>query len=493
MIEKRTPSGFLAALRERAFAPIDIASLVFFRIAFGVLMAWQVCHYFYHGWVRQFWIEPHFLFKYYGFSWVRPWPGNGLYIHVAILGVLALFIAMGFLYRLSTTLFFIGWTYLFLLDEGLWRNHPYLISLFSFLLIFVPANRAFAVDSWLRPSIRTETIPTSTLWILRFQMGVVYFFAGIAKINPDWFHAEQIRAMLIVSGQPALLAQFLAKPAVYYTFAYSSLAFDLSIVALLLWRRTRIAAFCLAVVFHLINARLFPLEVFPWFSIAATTLFLSPEWPRRVFTLFRKPAPMHRVEKVAPPVQWKQNLILSAVTVYVAIQAPRSTSAFSLPRRYRMVVRRAPVQLAHDDSERLGSGYFLRDRSKYRADCSGRSLGSPAAVASETAWLSPRHDRAIRQIPGGVFSAFRVEASASGSARLGKLKRAQTGVTHRSKCRSRAGKDTARPAPLASRNSRTVARSAAGPARQPLCAEIAWIVNKTGNCRTNPRESEYRG
>ena len=284
-------------------------------------MAWQVCHYFYHGWVRQFWIEPHFLFKYYGFSWVRPWPGNGLYIHVAILGVLALFIAMGFLYRLSTTLFFIGWTYLFLLDEGLWRNHPYLISLFSFLLIFVPANRAFAVDSWLRPSIRTETIRSWTLWILRFQMGVVYFFAGIAKINPDWFHAEQIRAMLIVSGQPALLAQFLAKPAVYYTFAYSSLAFDLSIVALLLWRRTRIAAFCLAVVFHLINARLFPLEVFPWFSIAATTLFLSPDWPRRVFTLFRKPAPMHRVEKVGPPVLWKQNLILSAVTVYVAIQA----------------------------------------------------------------------------------------------------------------------------------------------------------------------------
>ena len=145
-------------------------------------MAWQVCHYFYHGWVRQFWIEPHFLFKYYGFSWVRPWPGNGLYIHVAILGVLALFIAMGFLYRLSTTLFFIGWTYLFLLDEGLWRNHPYLISLFSFLLIFVPANRAFAVDSWLRPSIRTETIPSWTLWILRFQMGVVYFFDGSHSI-----------------------------------------------------------------------------------------------------------------------------------------------------------------------------------------------------------------------------------------------------------------------------------------------------------------------
>ena len=320
MTDKSPSPGLFTTLHERAFARVDIASLVFFRIAFGLVMAWQVWHYFYIGWIRKFWLEPRFLFKYYGFSWVQPWPGNGLYIHLAVLGVLALFIAAGFLYRLSTALFCLGWTYLFLLDEALWRNHTYLISLFSFLLIFLPANRAFAADSWLRPRLRAETTPAWTVWILRLQMGVVYFFAGIAKISPDWLQAEPMRLWLILSDQPPAIDHFLQQPAVYYAFAYIALVFDLFVVFFLLWRRTRVPAFCTAVVFHLINARLFPLEVFPWLSIVATTLFLSPEWPRRVVALFRKSVPIGPVEKIGPSASWKQNLTLSAVGIYVAIQ-----------------------------------------------------------------------------------------------------------------------------------------------------------------------------
>jgi hypothetical protein len=306
-------------LPQRAFARVDIASLVFFRVTFGLLMAWQVWHYFYLGWIGLFWLEPSFLFKYYGFSWVRPWPGSGLYIHVAVLGVLALFIAAGFLYRLSATLFFIGWTYLFLLDEAQWRNHTYLISLFSFLLIFVPANGAFAVDSWLRPRVRAETTPAWTIWILRVQMGVVYFFAGVAKISPDWLHAEPMRVWLALSGLPTAIDHFLKQPPVYYAFAYAALGFDLFVVAFLLWRRTRVAAFCTAVVFHLINARLFPLEVFPWLSIAATTMFLSPDWPRRVWSALRnrKTALQPDRAQISPTAQ---RVTLTLLSLYVAVQ-----------------------------------------------------------------------------------------------------------------------------------------------------------------------------
>ena len=110
-----------------------------------------------HGWVAAEWIEPPFHFKYYGFSWVKPWPGNGMYIHCAALGVLGLLIAAGFLYRVSAALFFLGFSYTFLLDEGAYLNHIYLICLFSFLSIFVPANRAFSIDAWLNPKIRSET------------------------------------------------------------------------------------------------------------------------------------------------------------------------------------------------------------------------------------------------------------------------------------------------------------------------------------------------
>jgi vitamin K-dependent gamma-carboxylase-like protein len=85
----RTPPSLLRKLQKSAFAPVDNASLVFFRIVFGSLIIWQVWRYFAKGWIALHWMEPRFLFKYYGFSWVHPWLGNRLYIHWAALGVFA--------------------------------------------------------------------------------------------------------------------------------------------------------------------------------------------------------------------------------------------------------------------------------------------------------------------------------------------------------------------------------------------------------------------
>lgn len=61
-------------LAQRLFAPIDIASLVYFRIAFGAIMLWEVWRYFSKGWIPRYWINPVMNFTYYGFDWVRPSP-----------------------------------------------------------------------------------------------------------------------------------------------------------------------------------------------------------------------------------------------------------------------------------------------------------------------------------------------------------------------------------------------------------------------------------
>jgi vitamin K-dependent gamma-carboxylase len=136
----------LVEAQKRAFTPVDIASLVFFRIVFGLLMVWEVCRYFNNGWVYSHWLEPRVLFKYCGFSWVHPWPAHWLYVHWAALGVLALFVAAGFLYRVSAPLMFLSYAYFFLLDEVWYVNHTYLICLFCFLMIFVPAHRALSIE-----------------------------------------------------------------------------------------------------------------------------------------------------------------------------------------------------------------------------------------------------------------------------------------------------------------------------------------------------------
>ena len=54
------------------------------------------------GWIERHYIEPDFFFKYYGFEWIEPWSGSGMYWHFAALALLSLLITLGVLYRLST-------------------------------------------------------------------------------------------------------------------------------------------------------------------------------------------------------------------------------------------------------------------------------------------------------------------------------------------------------------------------------------------------------
>jgi vitamin K-dependent gamma-carboxylase len=322
--------SFFTKLRNRAFAPIDIASLVFFRITFGLLMAWEVCRYFKNDWVYSHWLEPRILFKYYGFSWVHPWPGHWLYVHWAVLGVLGLFVAVGFLYRISAALMFLSYAYFFLLDEVWYVNHTYLICLFCSLLVFVPAHRALSVDSWLWPSLRSEFAPAWSLWLLRFQIGVVYFFAGVTKVSPDWLRGEPMRFQLSHAVDTPILGRFFAQDWAVYVVSYGGMLLDLLIVPFLLWRRTRLAAFCVAVLFHLTNALWQPIGIFPWLAIAASALFFPPDWPRRILRAFRVTRSTSTVAVAAndstTPLA-RRPIVLAALIIYAAIQ-------ILLPLRY---------------------------------------------------------------------------------------------------------------------------------------------------------------
>lgn len=305
-------------VKRRAFAPVDNASLIFFRIAFGLLMFWEACRYFQHGWIGPLWLQPKMLFKYYGFSWVQPWPGDWLCYHWGLLGLLGLCIAAGLFYRIACVLFFLGFTYCFLLDQSTYLNHFYLVCLFSFLLIFLPLNRALSIDAWLGPRLRAQTAPAWTVWLLRFQMGVVYFFGGVAKISPDWMRGEPIRSWMARRTDFPVLGQFFREEWAVYAVTYGGLLLDLLIVPALLWRRTRIAALCAAVAFHLVNARLFQIGIFPWLALAATLLFLSPDWPRRLLQHLGPSSVSQQPSTPSPSAN--ATLVLTLLGLYAAIQ-----------------------------------------------------------------------------------------------------------------------------------------------------------------------------
>src|SRR5262245_30392366 len=183
--------GVFQRLCAALFNPVDISFLVFFRIVFGGITLWEVYRYFTYGWISRYFVEPALTFTYYGFSWVKPWPGRGMYIHFFVLGVAAACVMVGFLYRFTAPIFFLAFTYFFLLDQTRYLNHFYLVSLISFLMCFLPAERAFSVDALLRKSIRSDVVPAWTLWLLRAQVGIPYFYGGIAKLNSDWIHGGE--------------------------------------------------------------------------------------------------------------------------------------------------------------------------------------------------------------------------------------------------------------------------------------------------------------
>ena len=153
-------SSLACRWRDHLLAPVDGASLAVFRICFGLLMLWDVWQYWANGWVASEYVEPTFHFTYFLFPFVRPWPGNGMYWHFGVLGLLAALMAVGLFYRLAAWGFFLGFTYLFLLDKTYYLNHNYLICLLSFVLAIVPAQSAWSLDAW--RSHRKETRPRAS-------------------------------------------------------------------------------------------------------------------------------------------------------------------------------------------------------------------------------------------------------------------------------------------------------------------------------------------
>jgi hypothetical protein len=274
-------------LRARAFAPVSGASLFAFRAMVGTTIAVGMVRFFVHGWIDSLYRQPRLLFPYWGFEWVEPLPGRWLEAHFAIVGVLGVLFALGLGYRWVAPLLFVGFTWLELLDKTTYLNHYYLVSVLLLMMSFMPLGRGMSLEG----GRHDATVPRLCLWALRLQVGLVYFYAGAAKLGPDWlFAAQPLRLWLATRTDLPVVGAWLALPAAGYLASWFGAVFDLSAPFLLSWRRTRVAAFVAAVLFHFVTGWLFQLGVFPWLMVAGATLFFAPEWPARLFRAPQRPA-----------------------------------------------------------------------------------------------------------------------------------------------------------------------------------------------------------
>lgn len=323
MLFTRSPKTFITTIKAgfqhwaaSLMTPVDASSIAVFRILFGAIMIWEVTRYFEYDRIGRYYIEPTFFFPYEFFPFISPLPGTLMYWVFFAMGIFALGVTVGFFYRASAILFCLTYTYVFLIDKTDYNNHYYLIILVSFLLILVDADRWAALDRWHNPKLSIEQVPFWNVFILRAQIFVVYFFGGVAKLNPDWLVGQPIGAWLNNRAHYPVLGPFFASEWAGLIFGYGGLLFDLSIGFLLIWRPTRFLAFLLILYFNLMNAWLFSIGIFPYMMIATTILFVEPDWPRHILRLPWRAMPKFEPRRVIPYRPW----VVGFVTVYMALQ-----------------------------------------------------------------------------------------------------------------------------------------------------------------------------
>ncbi len=275
------------AFQERMFRPVDVASLAVFRVLFGAIMLWEVVRYAAYGWIGNFSARP-FQFKYFGFEWIEPWPGDGLYWHFGALGLLAFMIMIGVFYQVAMILFFIAFTYVFLLDQANYLNHLYLVCLVAGLMCVLPAHRAFSVDARLWPQTRSDTVPAWAIWALRVQFEIMLVFAGLVKLNPDWLQLQPLELWLSAKTDLPVLGFLYGQRWVIAVATYGTIAIHIFGAPMLFWRRARIYVFAVYLCFHLANHFTFSIGIFPWFTIAGTLMFFEPDWPRRLIDQYER-------------------------------------------------------------------------------------------------------------------------------------------------------------------------------------------------------------
>lgn len=267
--------------------PVPGYSVAVFRIVMGALLLFESVNYGLFHCLDCIYRDPEMVFTYQYFDWVKVPPGRGLELLLFVMGVASLGVMLGFWFRVSIVVLTVCFAWFFLLDAALYLNHFYLTLLFLGILCFIPANRVWALDAKHYAATSPHIRNWSRLWLI-IQLEIVLIYAGVVKLNPDWLQLEPLRFWMTAhSGNTSGLTQWLTQDAGIALAAYGVIALHIIGAPLLLWSKTRLPVFCLYAFFHSINAAVFNIGIFPFMTIAATTLLFAPDWPVTLWARIR--------------------------------------------------------------------------------------------------------------------------------------------------------------------------------------------------------------
>ncbi|QLE01508.1 HTTM domain-containing protein [Galbibacter sp. BG1] len=375
-------------LNKLLFTRIDNVSLVVFRVFFGLLIFLEAIGAIFTGWVKRTLIDPKFTFNFIGLDFLQPLPGNGMYFYFALMGLFGLLVMVGFKYRYSMGAFTLMWAGVYFMQKNSYNNHYYLLVLLCLLMLVLPANRYFSLDAKINPSIKRISMPRWCKWLIIIQIWIVYTYAAVAKLYSDWLDISVVEMLMKPRAHYLIIGDLLQERWVHYLIAYIGILFDLLIVPLLLFKKTRKWAFFASIFFHLFNSIVFQIGIFPYMSLAFSLFFFEPKTIR---DLFLKKKELYTGNEVIIPSYRKALLIIGGI--YFAIQ-------IALPLRHWFI--KGDV-LWTEEGHRLSWRMMLRGKSGHISFKLVNNTTGKVTYVNLRDYLSPKQQRIITSKPDVIW------------------------------------------------------------------------------------------
>ena len=231
-----------------------------------------------------------------------------------VMGAFGAMVMLGYRYRLAMIGYALMWSVVYLMQKTSYNNHYYLLMLLNWAMCFMPAHKAFSLDARRRPEIQSDHCPQWCLWFFTLHVTIVYIYASIAKMYPDWISGDVVSIFFSGKRDYFLIGSILQYSWLIMLISWGGLIFDLLIAPALLWKPTRKPAFIISIFFHLFNSAVFQVGIFPYLGIAFALFFYPPAQIRKIF--FRKKPEVNIPESVYSVQPW----IAGILAVYFLFQ-----------------------------------------------------------------------------------------------------------------------------------------------------------------------------
>jgi hypothetical protein len=219
-------------------------------------------------------------------AWYPRLPAAALPLFIGLWLCAALAFVLGLGTRLCGAIVTLSMAYTLFFDQQLYSNHLYLATLVVLLLTIAQSGARFSLDA--RWSGGRDLILEWPILLLKIQISIVYFYAALLKVNPQYLSGALLAGFWPLNELAALPGGWSSVP-ILPIIAVVSILTELFLAAALWVPRLRLLALVIGVGFHMViiwtggaqpGVPDLPFAIFALVTVAPYTLFFDFPPPR---------------------------------------------------------------------------------------------------------------------------------------------------------------------------------------------------------------------